>query len=140
MLGTRSRGLIDVQRKVGLPLPKTGESRGGFTEEVVFNQPRRLHMGQASRRNGRWLAGGKMQCGEAMRCGSKQGGAMVPLGEGLKGLILIPKAERIKLDGRGGTRPPFYLGRLLWLRREWTQVGGTGQRSTMNSEPQAGGR
>lgn len=57
MLGACSRALTDAQREGETAPPKPGESRESFTEEVVFNQPRRLHMGQASRGNGRRLAG-----------------------------------------------------------------------------------
>lgn len=62
--------------------------------------------------------------------GGKQGGAMVPTDVGLRRLILIPKAKRIKLDGVTQSRDlaHFYLGRALWLLHEWTQGGGTGQR------------
>lgn len=86
MLGTCSRGLIDMQREVGLPLPKTGESRGGFTEEVAFNQPQRLTWDkQVEGMGGGWLQW-KMQCGEAMKCGRQAGRGHGALGCGAKGL------------------------------------------------------
>lgn len=46
-----------MQREGGTASPRTGESREGFMEEVVFSQPQRLHMGQVSRGNGWWLDG-----------------------------------------------------------------------------------